>query len=89
MLLVFILKRPMFRKQIPEHHKKRLDAISLYLKELRFSNGMTQKELSQELNLNRNTIINAENSKNITIINIMQLADALNISLKDLFAEID
>lgn len=79
----------MSRKTIPENHKKRLDAISLYIKELRFSNGMTQKELSENSNLNRNTIVNAENSFNITLKSIFELADALNISIKELFADID
>ena len=40
---------------------KDLNTLATYLRELRFAEGITQQELSQNLNLHRNTIIRAEN----------------------------
>jgi DNA-binding XRE family transcriptional regulator len=50
---------------------------------------MTQQELSHNLNLHRNTIIHAENAKNLTLLSVFELADALDISLKELFQDIE
>jgi DNA-binding XRE family transcriptional regulator len=50
---------------------------------------MTQEELSHILNLHRNTIQRAENGQNITLLSIFELADALDISIKDLFQDIE
>ena len=76
-------------KPIPEQHQKRLEIISIYLRELRLSEGLTQKDLSQTVNLHRNSIIRAENGKNLTILSLFELADALNISPKDIFMLIE
>lgn len=76
-------------KPISEYQKKRLEHLSTFIRELRFNLGMTQKELSQNLNLHRNTIIRAENAKNLTILSIFELADALEISPKELFSIVE
>jgi transcriptional regulator with XRE-family HTH domain len=75
----------MSSRPIPEQHQKRLEIISIYLRELRFSEGLTQKDLSQTVNLHRNSIKRAENAKNLTLLSLFELADALNISPKELF----
>lgn len=79
----------MSSRPIPEQHQKRLEIISIYLRELRFNEGLTQKDLSQTVNLHRNTIIRAENAKNLTLLSLFELADALNISPKDVFMLIE
>jgi len=77
-------------KSIPDHQLRRLESISSLLLELRLLNkGMTQQLLSENLNLCRNTIVRAENAKNITLISLFELVDAHNISLRDLFMDID
>jgi transcriptional regulator with XRE-family HTH domain len=73
----------MTKKVIPKHHQKRLDEISSYLRELRFSNGLTQQELSHNLKLHRNTIQRVENGKNTTLLTIFELADALDIGISE------
>jgi transcriptional regulator with XRE-family HTH domain len=77
----------MHSKPIPDHQKQRFEHLSLFIRELRLTSGMTQQELSQ--NLHRNTIIRAENAKNITILSVFELADALEISPKDLFSIVE
>jgi len=74
---------------LTDQNRKRLEYLSTFLRELRLNEGMTQKELSQNLNLHRNTIIRVENNHNITILTVFELADALNISLSELFQDID
>ena len=79
----------MSSKPIPDQHQKQLEAISNYLRELRFSEGLTQKELSEQVNLHHNTIQRAENGENTTLLTIFELADALDISPTELFSIIE
>lgn len=78
----------MSNKPIPEQHLKRLEYLSLFLRELRFNTGMTQEELSQQMNLHRNSIIRAENAKNITLLSLFELIDALDVSPEDIFCDL-
>lgn len=66
----------------------RLECLSNFLKEYRINSGITQDELSHLSNLHRNTIIRAENCRNITILSLMELADALDVDLVELFYDI-
>ena len=79
----------MYTKTIPDHHQKKFEYLSTYFRELRINEGMTQRELSQNLNLHRNTIIRSENAENLTLLSVFELADALDISLKELFQDIE
>lgn len=79
----------MKKKPIDDQHKKRLSIISKYLYEYRINSGFTQNQLSQQMDLHRNTIIRAENAYNITLLSLFELADSLDISLKELFSDID
>ena len=78
----------MIKKQIPVQHQKRLDYLSTFIKEFRLSEGMTQKELSINSKLHRNTIIRAENAENLTLLSVFELVDTLDINLNDLFQDI-
>lgn len=79
----------MSSKPIPEQHQKKLDIIATYLRELRLAEGMTQNQLSHTMNLHRNTVIRAENSKNLTLLSVFELADALDIKINQLFQDIE
>ena len=78
----------MKKKSVSPTNKKRLDALAIYLHELRLAESMTQYELSQSLNLHRNTIIHAENAKNLTLLTVFELADVFGISVSELFQDI-
>jgi transcriptional regulator with XRE-family HTH domain len=77
------------RNPLTDQNRKRLEYLGTYLRELRFNEGMTQKELSQNLNLHRNSIIRAENNHNITLLTVFELADTLDISLSELFQDME
>jgi transcriptional regulator with XRE-family HTH domain len=76
-------------KPIQYQNLLRLQYLSILLRELRLDSGLTQEELSQQINLHRNTIIRAENAQNLTILSLFELADALNISPKELFMDLE
>ena len=79
----------MQKKKITKNHKKRLEYLSTYFRELRFAEGLTQEELSKYVNVHRNTIQRAENADNITLLSTFELADALGIKIKDLFFDME
>lgn len=79
----------MIKKPIPDSYNKKLQQISLMLRETRVGNGYTQEGLTEYLNLHRNSIVRAENGKNITLLTLFELADTLEISLEDLFVDIE
>ena len=78
----------MSRKPVSNINRKRLLELSTFLRELRLNNNLTQQDLSN-YNLHRNTIIRAENNHNITLITLFELADAFDISLSELFLDIE
>lgn len=74
---------------IQPHHKKQLERLSIYLRELRFSENMTQQEVSKESSLHHNTILRAENGKNITLTSLFVLAEMYDIPPSELLSIID
>jgi len=58
------------------------------VRELRKKRNLSQEELAYEAALDRTYINSIENGKrNVSLINIVKLAKALNIKVKDLFDE--
>ena len=56
------------------------------IKQLREKNGMSQKDLAFESDLDRSYIASVENGqRNISIVNITKIATALKVSLKEFF----
>ena len=79
----------MSSKLIPKQHQKRLEIISTYLRASRFVEGLTQTELSENLNLHRNSLQRAENGENITLLSLFEIVDGLDISPRELFTDIE
>jgi transcriptional regulator with XRE-family HTH domain len=56
------------------------------IKEIREQNGISQKDLSYAADLDRSYIASVENGKrNISIVNLEKIAQALNVNLNQLF----
>ncbi len=56
------------------------------IKQLREKNGMSQKDLAFDSDLDRSYIASVENGqRNISIVNITKIAIALKVSLKEFF----
>ena len=79
----------MINKTIPESYDIKLHRLSSLIKEYRINNGYSQVELSEHLNIHRNTLSRAENGKNITLLSLFELADTLEIDLAELFVDIE
>jgi len=60
--------------------------IGIRIKELRETRNMSQKDLAYSSDLDRSYIASVENGKrNISIVNIEKIANALDVTLKDFF----
>ena len=80
----------MASKSISKSHQKRLEFLSIYFRELRFAEGLTQREVSddQDLGLHLNTLIRAENSKNMNLLTLFKLVDYYGIDIQKLFIDV-
>lgn len=78
-------------KTITTENQKRLKILGMYMRELRRNQGITQIELCDQMNphLHRNTIIRAEAGKNISMLTAFELANALDVEIKQLFEILD
>jgi len=72
---------------IPKEHIDRFSQISGFIRNYRINQGITQRELGHTLH--RNTVINAEAGRNITLLSLFDLADQLGLSIKEIFEGID
>ncbi|MFW5756311.1 MAG: helix-turn-helix domain-containing protein [Tangfeifania sp.] len=62
--------------------------IGQRIKQLRDEKKMSQKDLAYSADLDRSYIASVENGqRNISIINIEKIADALNVTLKEFFSK--
>lgn len=66
---------------INKDHQKQLELFGRFLRELRLSNGFTQEELSDYTNVHRGTIQRLEHGKNVTLLSVIEIAEALDIDL--------
>jgi transcriptional regulator with XRE-family HTH domain len=76
-------------KPISLQHQKQLNAIGLYLKNIRLDERMTQLEVGEQINLHYNTIQRTESGANTTLITIFELADFYGIKPSELLSIID
>lgn len=78
----------MDHKYLSDLNKKRLDKLGLYLRENRFVHGLTLNQVSDEINLHKNTIARAETGHSLTLITLFELADYYQIPLNELLTDI-
>ena len=75
----------MSKKQIPEDQIKRMEEISMFIKNWRIMEGMSQYEFSNLTDLHTNSIHNIERGKNITINTLFACIDGMDMSLQEFF----
>lgn len=76
-------------KEIEQHNKERLQAVTNFLKWYRINSGLTQQELSQFSNYSRSTIATYEtNPHNLTLLTVFEIADTLELDINQIFLEI-
>ena len=72
------------KKEISEENKKRLEAIAGYIRELRFSDGLTQAEVGENVTLHKNTIARIENGYNMNLISLFELCDFYGVTVSEI-----
>ena len=73
-------------KSISIKHQQQLNTFGLLFREYRLSEGLTQSELCDSIDLCRKTLSRLENGKNTNLLTILEVADYYGIDvLKELF----
>ena len=73
-----------------QHHQKRMEYIASFLRNYRLNTGKTQYDLSEcTSSVHRNTISRAEAAKNISLLKLFEILDALELQPSDLFLEVE
>lgn len=75
---------------IPDHHQKRLNYLGAFIRNYRLNNCMTQKDLSECTDsVHRNTLVRLEAGKNISLLKLFEVLDAMELSPQDLFLDVE
>jgi transcriptional regulator with XRE-family HTH domain len=77
----------MKQKSLPDKNHKGLTELGCYLREIRFTYGLSLNEVAKATNLHQNSISRAEHGFNITLNTLAELADYYQISFHDLFSD--
>jgi len=70
---------------IPEHHFKRIEEISQFIKNWRINEGLSQAEFASMAELHPNSIHNLEIGKNVTLSTLLNCIDAMDLKLSQFF----
>jgi hypothetical protein len=68
---------------VSDYHRKRLEAISMLLKEMRLADGKNQDGYIDD-GLTRRQIQTSESGRNMTLIKLFSLLDCYGYTLKDI-----
>jgi transcriptional regulator with XRE-family HTH domain len=82
------MKKPPM-KQLNHHNQKRMKYISAFIRNYRLNMGMSQYELSECTNVHRNTLVRLEAGKNISLIKLFEILDAMNLEPHQLFLDLE
>lgn len=79
----------MYKKQIPEHQLKRIQEISLFIKNWRLNEGLSRRQFGELANnMHVNSIYNIENHKysnSPNLITLLNCIDATGLTLAQFF----
>jgi DNA-binding XRE family transcriptional regulator len=86
---VFMVKPPTMNN-LTNQHQKRLNYLGSFIRNYRMNIGMTQYELSDCADsVHRNTLVRLEAGKNISLIKLFEVLDALELEPHELFLDVD
>ena len=77
-------------KAIEKYNEKRIQEVTSFLKWYRINSGFSQQELSEYSGVHKNTIVRYESNvvTNLTLLTILEVADALELDINEIFLEI-
>lgn len=70
-------------------HEKNIELISNYLREIRFSENLTNENVQELTGLAKNTISRVENGYNITLVTLLELAEVYDVKPSEILSIID
>lgn len=76
-------------KSIPESQKKRIEEISLFIKNWRVNENLTQHDFSEAAEIHVNTIQKLEGGYSVTLLTLFACIDAMDMTLSEFFEGID
>ncbi len=75
----------MTTKEIPDHQKKRIEEIGLFLRNWRLNEGLTQREFSELAEIHRNSMHNIEHFRLYSVLTLLKCVDATGLTLEQFF----
>ena len=87
-IIVIVTTKILPAPELDLHHK-RLVYIAQYLKELRLNEGYTQIEAASYIGINRGSLQNAENGRNVTFLTLSKLTEFYDLSLSEFFTDVE
>jgi len=79
----------MHKKNLSPENYKRMQYLSIYLRELRINSGYTQEQVAKEIPLSRNSISKIERMGFFRIQHLFLLADFYDMPINEIFMEIE
>ena len=77
----------MTRQPRENSNEQKLCDLSSFLREFRINSGYTQKEVSEGINVHRNSISRIETNHNFSVQRLYELAEFYNIPLVEFFCK--
>jgi transcriptional regulator with XRE-family HTH domain len=79
----------MQRNPLTEENLNRLKYLGTFLRELRINAGYRQSDVSDAINLSRNSISRIEHSHNFSVIHLFELADFYDLPVSEIMIDIE
>ena len=80
----------MSKKEIQNHQKSQIQEITLFIKNWRINEGLSQREFSKLAKVHVNSIYNLERQRGSNLITLLKCIDAMEgMTLSEFFSEIE
>jgi transcriptional regulator with XRE-family HTH domain len=79
----------MSKREIQNHQNSQINEITLFIKNWRINEGLSQREFSKLANVHFNSIYNLEHQRGSNLITLLKCIDAMdNMTLSEFFSNI-
>lgn len=79
----------MSEREIPDHQKKRIEEICLFIKHWRLNEGLSQREFSQLAGIHPNSLYHLEKIGLYNILTLLKCIDATDLTVTQFFDRIE
>jgi transcriptional regulator with XRE-family HTH domain len=75
----------MSEKEIPDHQRKRVEEISLFIRNWRLNEGLSQREFSELAGIHPNSLYHIENMRPYKILTLLKCINATGLTVSQFF----